>query len=549
MNWLKRKSGSEANSYWDTISDVMSTLLLVLMLVMVLLILYVVRAPEYTNPESIPESIVMVEDGVEEQYVERDAGNTVIDVDVPYQLPGSEDEEYGRGELTGDFLNEDGGFGEDEFDGHEGAAVRVIVEDAETHSPITESGISFSLYSAEGRRKTLYTYYPSKTPWLSFSTDESGAFYIPEKLPLAEYVLHEVTAPAGYEASEDLAFTVEEPRTWSEAYVLRVPLNSIRNTVHITAVDSVTGDPVPGCGFDIIAAEDIVTADGTVRYAKDTVVDQVLCDEEGQGRSVSLYLGNYLIQPSSAPEYYAVGKKSYPVTLEGGEDDAGIFEQEIPCEKTRFTLNVVDELYSTQPVSGAEFEFQSEHDASPVTLTADENGTLTIESLQKSTAYTLLQSGTAEGYQVNGKNLSFFVDSNGRIDNEAAAEQTLTNRTLRLSVLVEDAIFHNAVPGCRVQLYDEASRLTDAWDSSDTATTVQGMDPGTYRLEISGAASGKETVLLPDTAEVQQLTCSVWTTGNKLAVGGSAAGVGGIGTAAGLLLRRSGTKKKKAGKA
>ena len=43
----------------------------------------------------------------------------------------------------------------------------------------------------------------------------------------------------------------------------------------------------------VVAAEDIATLDGTVRYTAGQVVDTIECDEEGYGESQELYLGTY----------------------------------------------------------------------------------------------------------------------------------------------------------------------------------------------------------------------------------------------------------------
>ena len=61
-----------------------------------------------------------------------------------------------------------------------------------------------------------------------------------------------------------------------------------------TAVYSKRG--IPGCVFNIIADEDIVTPEGTLRYAKDTVVDTVTSGSDGTVLSKALYLGKYRVE-------------------------------------------------------------------------------------------------------------------------------------------------------------------------------------------------------------------------------------------------------------
>ena len=50
-----------------------------------------------------------------------------------------------------------------------------------------------------------------------------------------------------------------------------------------------------------IATQGIITPDGTLRYAKGTVVDTVTTDENGNSESKALYLGKYTVRETKAP--------------------------------------------------------------------------------------------------------------------------------------------------------------------------------------------------------------------------------------------------------
>ena len=56
-----------------------------------------------------------------------------------------------------------------------------------------------------------------------------------------------------------------------------------------------------GATYEITAAEDIITPDGTLRYAKDMVVDTVITDENSVAESKALYLGKYTVRETKAP--------------------------------------------------------------------------------------------------------------------------------------------------------------------------------------------------------------------------------------------------------
>ena len=64
-------------------------------------------------------------------------------------------------------------------------------------------------------------------------------------------------------------------------------------------VYEVTG--LPGAVYDVIADEDIYTGDGTLRAAKDTVVETLTTGEDGSAQSGLLYLGRYRLEERQAP--------------------------------------------------------------------------------------------------------------------------------------------------------------------------------------------------------------------------------------------------------
>ena len=47
--------------------------------------------------------------------------------------------------------------------------------------------------------------------------------------------------------------------------------------------------------FQLVAAEDIVTPDGTIRYNQGQVVSNIITNNQGIGRSQEVYLGKYLL--------------------------------------------------------------------------------------------------------------------------------------------------------------------------------------------------------------------------------------------------------------
>ncbi|MBD5161632.1 MAG: hypothetical protein HDT14_06395 [Oscillibacter sp.] len=74
---------------------------------------------------------------------------------------------------------------------------------------------------------------------------------------------------------------------------------------------------LPGAVFEITAAEDIYTPDGTLRYSAGQVVDTVTSDKAGNAVSKSLYLGKYKIREVTAPAGMIASKEVQRTVRQG----------------------------------------------------------------------------------------------------------------------------------------------------------------------------------------------------------------------------------------
>ena len=69
------------------------------------------------------------------------------------------------------------------------------------------------------------------------------------------------------------------------------------------------------CSYEITAAEDIVTLDGTVRAKKGEVVDTVTTGKDGTVKSKELYLGKYEVKEITAPYGMVLNEEVHSVEL------------------------------------------------------------------------------------------------------------------------------------------------------------------------------------------------------------------------------------------
>lgn len=200
--------------------------------------------------------------------------------------------------------------------------IKIVKVDAETGKVIPYAGAGFQLYRPDGSLITQTFTYPEVTTIDTFYTNDEGTLITPEKLEYGSgYSLVEVFAPYGYTLNrEPVYFDVTQDASTDEDGVTVIevvkPNMAQKGVIKISksgeAFSSVTEadglyQPVfsvqglPGAVYEITAAEDIITPDGTTRYSKGEIVDTVTTDETGLSESKALYLGKYEIREIKAP--------------------------------------------------------------------------------------------------------------------------------------------------------------------------------------------------------------------------------------------------------
>ncbi len=151
----------------------------------------------------------------------------------------------------------------------------------------------------------------------TWTTNDKGEVTLPMTLDEGSYTIREVTAPGGYVLNDEaLAFDVDEYRTWDNPLVLTFTDTPIKGSIEITKADSTTAALVAGADYTIKAATDIVTGDGTIRNNAGDTVGTVTTDENGYAKVEGLYLGEYIVYETKAPDGYALDPVEHTVIIE-----------------------------------------------------------------------------------------------------------------------------------------------------------------------------------------------------------------------------------------
>ena len=246
------------------------------------------------------------------------------------------------------------------------ARLKVEKCDAETGNIIPMTGTGFKIKDlSTGEFITQDIYYPNPETLDTFYVSDEGWLMLPEPLPVGDYELHEVAAPYGYVLSDEpVPFTIDG----SEATVTVTQYNmpqkgqlTITKTGEVFAsvqendglyqpVYEVRG--LPGAVYDVIADEDIYTGDGTLRAAKDTVVETLTTGEDGTAQSGLLYLGRYRLEERQAPEGMVLNSQPEYVelayageTVDVTQSAAGLYDERQKVDVTLFKALETDEVF------------------------------------------------------------------------------------------------------------------------------------------------------------------------------------------------------------
>lgn len=225
--------------------------------------------------------------------------------------------------------------------------IKIIKVDAETGKIIPYAGAGFQLYRPDGTLITQSFTYPEPVTIDTFYTNDEGWLITPEKLEYGTgYSLVEVYAPYGYVVnSEPVYFDVVQDASTDEGgiAVIEVIKENVaqKGIIKISKTGEVFSSvtesegvyqPVysvqglAGAVYEITAAEDIYTLDGTLRYTAGEVVDTITTDNTGLAESKPLYLGKYEIREITAPYGMVLNGETHTAELTYARQEIEITE-------------------------------------------------------------------------------------------------------------------------------------------------------------------------------------------------------------------------------
>ena len=245
--------------------------------------------------------------------------------------------------------------------------IKIVKKDAETGKTIPYAGAGFQIYDPNGELVTMTFTYPEVTTIDTFYTTADGDLITPQTLEYGTgYSIVEVQAPYGYVLnSEPVYFDVVQDNSAEESgiTVIEVVRSNLaqKGTISVSksgeVFSTVAGDKglyqpifsvsgLEGAVYEIIAAEDIYTLDGTLRAKKGEVVDTLTTGTDGAAKSKELYLGKYEVKEIEAPYGMVLNEETHAVELVYAGQNVAVTETATSFynERQRVEIDLVKSL-------------------------------------------------------------------------------------------------------------------------------------------------------------------------------------------------------------
>ena len=245
--------------------------------------------------------------------------------------------------------------------------IKIVKKDAETGATIPYAGAGFQIYDPNGELVTMTFTYPEVTTIDTFYTTADGYLITPQTLEYGTgYSIVEVQAPYGYVLnSEPVYFDVTQDGSAEESgiTVIEVVRSNMaqKGTITVsksgevfTSVSENNGMYQPvfavqgleGAVYEITAAKDIYTLDGTLRASKGEVVDTITTGTDGTAKSKELYLGKYEVKEITAPYGMVLNDEIHAVELVYAGQNIAVTETETSFynERQRVEIDLVKSL-------------------------------------------------------------------------------------------------------------------------------------------------------------------------------------------------------------
>lgn len=412
--------------------------------------------------------------------------------------------------------------------------IQVVKTDATSGQAVPLAGFTFQLLDAEGNPLTQDVWYPNHEQLSEFTTDETGCVTFPGRLRPGTYRIRELAAAAPYlVAGEDLTVTIEnspevtplsvvtfadEQATGSATISKRCSTGAIEGA---NVQDEGCAGALAGAEFDVVALEDVISPDGSMRAVAGEVVDHVVTGEDGIATASGLPLGGgtarYAFVETAPAPGHALDATPHEFTLTYADNHIAEVSASVEADNVPTTVTLTKTVLGTdEPLPGATFALwrddatgEKDEDAEEerTLLTTGKDGTIVLRHLAAGT-YHLLETAAPDGYVPDADVRTFTVDENGLIEGAPEHAIAIEDDVTKVMLSKRDVTSEEEVPGARLSVLDDEGAVVESWVSTEEPHLIEALPVGTYTLveEMTPHAYDEATAVefsVAPTGEVQ----------------------------------------------
>lgn len=395
--------------------------------------------------------------------------------------------------------------------------IQIVKTDAESGSTVPLAGFKFQVLDADGKAMTFADPYDVNGTVDTFTTDGAGQVTIPQRLKSGKYSIKEVSAAAPYTVNGD-AVAFEVPKDYKKASpvtVIKVADKQAKGKATITKTCAEDQSALAGAEYDIVAQQDVVSPDGTVRASAGDVVDHVKTGKDGKATTKELYLGTgsaaYAFVETKAPAGHVLDGTPVAFTLSYADDTTAEVTASADQSDTVTRFEVQKTVKdSGMPLAGAKFQIWNADDEISI---GDSAGNLAVRADSASDVSVRKAAGTASVKAEGDEGAAFILKASDGSETQLKSDYIDMEPGKYTLLATQDgkgvngdgdeveieagkaytAKVSSGLFGAKATLADGGFAMPSvnlSWSADDSAFEARGLSAGTYDVTVSGKGAG-----------------------------------------------------------
>ena len=397
--------------------------------------------------------------------------------------------------------------------------IQIVKTDAETGNTVPLSGFKFQVLDSDGNTMSFADPYDANGTVDTFTTDDAGQVTIPQRLKSGKYAVKEIATSAPYLLnSETVGFEVSKDyKDASPITVVKVFDRQAMGQATITKSCADDGKNLKDAEYDVVAQEDVVSPDGTVRASKGQVVDHVTTGDDGTATTKKLYLGSgsatYAFIETKAPKGHVLDTTPVEFTLSYKDDKTNLVTASVEQKDKPTKVKVNKTILGTDDVlAGAKFDIWNIDDqetfqtGTSVAIRTDEDKEVSVKQNVSSSTVTVNSNEYSivlkdkDGREIEvGSDTSVEAGDYTVMAKKGDDEVKLSDATISVdkgksyTVAIKNHIFGTSAE--LSETGDSVPNVNLMWDAARKAyTTDKALASGKYTVSVDGGAVGKISV-------------------------------------------------------